>query len=69
MSWRKIIVDGKNYRWRGREYYVIQDANGLRVYGAHGSVIKGLPEWEWARWDNPITPADIAQLIKQRVAV
>ena len=36
MNWRRIMVDGRVYRWRGRHFFIIQDDEGKRIAGADG---------------------------------
>jgi hypothetical protein len=68
MSWRQIEIDGKKYRWRGQQYFIVQDANGKRVIGAYGHEIKGMSVYDWDRARHKryasVTPRDIVDLIR-----
>jgi hypothetical protein len=71
--WRKIVVDGKQYRWRGHQFFIAQDSNGYRVFGEHGNVVKGLSVEAWERGcrkrtpDGAVMPSDIAAYIRKKV--
>lgn len=70
MSWRKIAVDGKTYRWRCGGSVLVQDENGKRVACVSAAKAKGLTEdaFERGKWkqtkDGMITPHDVARLIE-----
>ena len=70
-SWRKIIVDGKNYRWRGADFVVVQDENGKRVAAGSAPEIKGISwnDWERGGWkitqDGMMRPSEVAAFIRR----
>jgi hypothetical protein len=74
-SWRKLVVDGKNYRWRGSDFVVIQDEHGKRVGGARVTApqIKGddWNVWERGQWkrtsDGMMRPGEVAAFIRSAV--
>lgn len=75
MGWRKINVNGKEYRWRGSHFVVIQNSEGKRVSAAHltAAKIKNISEndWERGQWKGTscgmLTPADIKNYILRTV--
>lgn len=73
MGWRKIFVGGKQYRWRGADFVVIQDENGKRVASGSAPEIKGTDwnVWERGGWkrtcDGMMRPGDVAAYIRRTV--
>jgi hypothetical protein len=69
-SWRKIVVDGKNYRWRGSSFVIVQDENGRRVAAGNATEIKGLTwnDWERGHWkrtnDGMMRPGEVAAFVR-----
>lgn len=76
MGWRNLVVDGKNYRWRGSSFVVIQDAAGRRVGGPRVTApdIKGISwnDWERGGWkqtrDGMMRPGEVANFIRRATA-
>lgn len=72
MGWRKIEVDGQDYRWKCGDYVVIQDSDGKRVgpnsLGAW--TLKGISVYDWERAQHKrsplcaVTPKDISEFIR-----
>lgn len=71
MSWRNITVKGKQYRWRGNHFVVIQDSEGKRVSAPSltAAQVKRITELEWEQghWygtrNGMLTPVDIKNYI------
>lgn len=71
MSWRKIEVDGEQYRWRGSKNIVIQNSKGVRISEPVLTPwqLKGITEKAWysGQYHGIITgmirPSDIKNYI------
>lgn len=81
MNWRRLTVEGREYRWRGRSFFIIQNDAGQRIAGADGWAIKNALEpgvnspdtWERGHWkktvDGMVRPAEIAAFIRQTLGL
>ena len=74
MGWRNIVVDGRQYRWRGASFVVIQDQSGKRVAAGSAPEIKGISwnDWERGGWkitpDGMMRPGEVADFIRRSVS-
>ena len=69
MKWRRITVDGAEYRWTfGRGSGEVRDENNKKVVVLSGHKMRGFHEWERGRakrtTDGMITPRDVATAIR-----
>lgn len=75
MGWRSIVVDGRQYRWRGASYVVVQDKDGNRVCAGNAPEIKGISwsDWERGGWkstpDGMMRPGEVAAFIRLSLAL
>lgn len=74
-GWRKIVVDGKSYRWRGSSFVIVQDENGKRVAAGNAPEVKDLTwnDWERGGWkktqDGMMMPREVAAFVRLSLAL
>lgn len=64
-GWRKIVVDGREYKWLFKKNVVVRDVEENKLYCSLAPYqVKGISIFEYEETQPPITPKDIEKIIK-----